>query len=90
MKPVHELQKAAIGAFAAVTIASSAVTSSLPANAQLLPVAAFSSSTMVAEKVTREGVYGEYTVDVMPQKFDDARSTYKSASETKSKKGASC
>ena len=42
---------------------------------------------MVAETVIREGVYGEYSVDVQPQKYDDARSTYKSATETKSKKG---
>jgi hypothetical protein len=80
-----ELQKVAVGAFAALTIASSAVTNVLPANAIVSP--AFSSSTMVAEKVTREGVYGEYSVDVQPQKYDDARSTFKSASETKSKKG---
>ena len=42
---------------------------------------------MIAETVIREGVYGEYSVDVQPQKYDDARSTYKSATETKSKKG---
>lgn len=31
--------------------------------------------------------YGEYTVDVTEQQYDDARSTYKSAKETKEKKG---
>lgn len=46
-----------------------------------------SSTTMVAETIIREGVYGEYSVDVQPQKYDDARSTFKAASETKSKKG---
>lgn len=86
-KTVQELQKSAMGAFAAFTIASSAF-SSLPAAAQLPPTSFSGSNTMmIAEKVTREGVYGEYTVDVMPQKYDDARSTFKAASETKSKKG---
>jgi hypothetical protein len=84
-KTVPELQKTAMGAFAAFTIASSAF-SSLPAVAQP-PSFASSSSMMIAEKVTREGVYGEYTIDVQPQKYDDARSTFKAASETKSKKG---
>ena len=42
---------------------------------------------MVAEKVVREGVYKEYEVDVAPQQYDDARSTFKAAKETKSKKG---
>jgi hypothetical protein len=76
-----------MGAFAAFTIVSSAF-SSLPAAAQL-PSPSFSSSStmMIADKVTREGVYGEYTIDVQPQKYDDARSTFKAASETKSKKG---
>ena len=83
---MHDVQKAAVGTFAALTIASSAVTNVLPANALTVPPV-FTSSTMVAEKVTREGVYGEYSVDVLPQKYDDARSTYKSATETKSKKG---
>ena len=86
MTPTQELQKFSVGAFAALTIAFSPITS-LPADANIFPSAISSSSTMVAEKVTREGIYGEYTVDVQPQKYDDARSTYKSASETKSKKG---
>merc|ERR1719287_325949 len=47
----------------------------------------FGSSSLVAERVKREGVYGEYEVDLGDQVFDDARSTYKSAGETKSKKG---
>jgi hypothetical protein len=42
---------------------------------------------MVAEKVVREGMYGEYEVDLIQQR-DDARSTFKPAKETKSKKGA--
>jgi hypothetical protein len=96
VKPLDELKKVAVGTFAALTIASSGVVSSnvLPANAALtttFDVPAVSStsfnSLMLAEKVTREGVYGEYSVDVIPQTYDDARSTFKSATETKSKKG---
>lgn len=85
VKPVLELQKAAAGAFAAITIASSAVFTAPPPADALPPV--FSSTTMVAEKVIREGVYREYEVDVAPQQYDDARSTFKAASETKTKKG---
>ena len=47
----------------------------------------FGSTTIVAAKTTREGVYGEYELDVPVQVVDDARSTFKSAKETKSKKG---
>merc|ERR1712127_834171 len=47
----------------------------------------FGSSSLVAERVTREGIYGEYDVDLGEQTYDDARSTYKSAKETKTKKG---
>ena len=50
-------------------------------------VPTFGSSSLVAERVTREGLYREYDVDVGDQVFDDARSTYKDAKETKSKKG---
>lgn len=82
-----ELQKAAAGAFAAFTIASSAF-SGLPADA-VMPPAFSSTSTMVAEKFVREGIYGEYEVDLV-QTYDDARSTFKSAKETKSKKGEFC
>jgi hypothetical protein len=86
VKPIGELQKAVVGTFAALTIASSAVTNALPANSVTVSPG-FTSSMVVAEKVIREGVYGEYSVDVQPQKYDDARSTFKSATETKSKKG---
>lgn len=84
VKPLVELQKAATGAAAAAAIASS-VLSWAPPPAE---ASAFSSSSqVVAEKVIREGVYGEYEVDIPEQKYDDARSTFKSAKETKSKKG---
>ncbi len=77
-----EMQKAAAGAFAAFTIASSVLTMSPAANA----VPAFPTQVL-AEKVIREGVYGEYEIDLPEQKYDDARSTFKSAKETKTKKG---
>ena len=47
----------------------------------------FGSSNIVAEKVTREGIYGDFEVDVAPQTRDNAESTFKSAKETKGKKG---
>ena len=84
VKPLAHLQKAASGAAAAALIASSVLSwAPPPADASF----AFSSSQVVAEKVTREGVYGEYEVDVPNQVYDDARSTFKSAKETKTKKG---
>lgn len=86
VKPIQEVQKAAVGAFAAFTIASSVFTVAIP-SVNALPPAFFSSSTMVSEKVIKEGVYFDYEVDVTPQKYDDARSTFKPASETKSNKG---
>ena len=77
-----DLKNAAAASFAALTIASNIAAP--PAEAVMdfntLP------STVVAEKVTREGVYGTYEVDLV-QEYDDARSTFKPAKETKSKKG---
>jgi hypothetical protein len=75
--------KAATGAFAAFTIASSVMTAAPPADAT---PTFFSSSNMVAEKVVREGMYQDYEVDIV-QQVDDARSTFKPAKETKSNKG---
>lgn len=84
VKPLVDLQKAATGAIAAATIASSVLSwAPPPADASF----AFSSSQVVAEKVIREGIYGEYEVDLPEQVYDDARSTFKSAKETKTKKG---
>ena len=86
-KFTNDLKNAAVGAFAAMTIASSVIAT--PADAidfQSSP--AFSSSTIVSEKVIREGLYRDYEVD-LKQEVDDARSTFKGAKETKSKKGES-
>ena len=79
------MQKAATGAFAAFTIASSVIMTPPAADAAL--PAAFSSSQVLAEKVVREGVYGDFEYDAPEQTYDDARSTFKSAKETKTKKG---
>ena len=82
-KPSFNLQKAAMAAFAAISISGSTLTVVPEAVDAFVP----SSTTMVAEKVIREGIYREYEVDVQPQQYDDARSTFKPAKETKSKKG---
>ena len=66
-----------------MTIASSVVAT--PADA-VDTFGAFSSSTILSEKVIREGLYRDYEVDLV-QTRDDAESTFKSAKETKSKKG---
>lgn len=84
-KPVlSELKKAAVNTMAAIAIGSTVLSSPLPSDA--VDMSVFSSTTVVAEKVTREGIYGDYEVDVQ-QEYDDARSTFKSAKETKKKKG---
>jgi hypothetical protein len=83
-KPVIDLKKAAVGAFAALTIGSSVLSTPLPAVA--VDTFSFSSTNIIAEKVVRQGMYQDYTVDI-DQKYDDARSTFKDAKETKSKKG---
>ena len=47
-----------------------------------------SSTNWLAAKVVKEGMYREYEVDLPDeQQYDDAKSTFKSAKETKSKKG---
>ena len=70
---------------AAIAIGSSVLTTPLVASA-LETQPFFSSTNIVAEKVVRQGLYQDYEVDIV-QQTDDARSTFKSAKETKSKKG---
>jgi len=84
-----ELKKAAAGAFAAFTIASSAfqVPTAGAADYQMAPHTFTSTNVLAAASETRQGVYGEYEVEVQKQAVDDARSTFKDAKETKSKKG---
>jgi len=82
-KPAFDLKHAAATAFTAATLASNVFLGAPAAEALDAP---FSSSTIVAEKVVREGMYGDYEVDLV-QEYDDASSKFKSAKETKSKKG---
>lgn len=83
--PSRELKKAAGNAFAAFTVGSMILTSPI-ANAVETQPFTFSSTNVVAEKVVRQGMYADYEVDIV-QERDDARSTFKGAAETKSKKG---
>uniref|UniRef100_A0A7R9WM32 Uncharacterized protein n=1 Tax=Craspedostauros australis TaxID=1486917 RepID=A0A7R9WM32_9STRA len=81
-----DLKTAAASAIAAIAIG---MTNPLPVDAvdfPMQPPAIYSSTNMVAEKVTRQGMYGDYEVD-LTQTVDDAESTFKSAKETKTKKG---
>lgn len=78
-----DFKKAAAGLFTAATLASNIVT--LPADAFDMN-AGFGSSQIVSVKTVREGLYQDYEVDLV-QSVDDARSTFKDAKETKSKKG---
>lgn len=84
-KPTVDLKNAFTSAVTAATIATSALA---PLDVQAVDFNGpnFGSSNVVAEKVVREGVYGTYEAEV-EQKYDDARSTFKAAKETKSKKG---
>jgi len=87
-KPAFDLKKAVAATFTAATIASTCLMPMAEAADYISPVSSdFGSTTIVAAKTTREGVYGEYELDVPVQVIDDARSTFKSAKETKSKKG---
>ena len=87
-RPAFDPKRTAVNGMAAASLASALVVGPM-ADAIDLTVDApsFGSSNLVAERVTREGLYKEYDVDVGDQVFDDARSTYKSAKETKGKKG---
>ena len=87
-KPAFTAQKAAFNGLAAASLASALVIGPM-ADAVDMAVDSptFGSSNLVAQRVTREGIYGEYDVDLGDQIYDDAKSTYKSAKETKTKKG---
>lgn len=81
---LSDLKKAAVNTMAAIAIGSSVLSTPIPADA--VDMSIFSSTNVVAEKVTRQGLYNDYEVDIQ-QEYDNARSTFKSAKETKSKKG---
>lgn len=82
--PAVELKKAAASTFAALAIGSNVLGSPFAADAA--EPFAFSSTNVVAEKVVRQGLYQDYEVDIT-QSVDDASSNFKSAKETKTKKG---
>jgi len=84
-KPAAELKKAAASTIAALAIGSSVLANN-PLAAEAMDTPFFSSTNVVAEKVVRQGLYSDYEVEIT-QETDDARSTFKSATETKSKKG---
>jgi hypothetical protein len=88
-KPSFDLKNAVATAFTAATIASSAFAPMAAQAVDFTPSSNnFGTSTVIAEKFVREGIYGEYEVDLV-QQYDDPRSTFKPAKETKSKKGTS-
>jgi hypothetical protein len=75
-------------AAAAHTIASAPMDSSLLRSQLSAPMA---SPMLLAKMEVREGVYGEYEVEVQPQSFDDAASKFKSKEATaKGKVRADC
>eukprot|EP00536_Pseudo-nitzschia_multiseries_P002913 jgi/Psemu1/284060/fgenesh1_pg.41_\ len=83
---LSDLKKAAVNTMAAIAIGSSVLSTPVIADAMdMQPV--FSTTNIVARTEVREGLYQEYEVEVEDQTLDDARSTFKSAKETKSKKG---
>jgi len=86
-KPAFDVKNAVATAFTVATIASTALMPIAEAADYTLPISHDYGSTVLVSKITREGVYGEYDLEVPVQVRDDARSTYKSAAETKSKKG---
>mmetsp|Transcript_1808 Transcript_1808/g.2488 ORF Transcript_1808/g.2488 Transcript_1808/m.2488 type:complete len:162 (+) Transcript_1808:162-647(+) len=85
-KATFDFKKATAGAFAAATLASN-IALAPPAQAIDTSIAFGPTTTIVAKTEVREGIYGDYTVDVQEQKYDDAESKFKSKGETKSKKG---
>jgi hypothetical protein len=85
-KPSLELKKVAASTAAALIIGSSVLTNPIIADAVETQPFTFSSTNIVAEKVVRQGMYQDYEVD-LTQSVDDATSSFKSAKETKTKKG---
>ena len=88
-KAAFDVQRVAFNGMAAASLASALVIGPMADAVEMMADthASFGSSSLVAERVTREGLYREYDVDLVDQQYDDARSTYKSAKETKTKKG---
>lgn len=85
-KPFAQLKKTVGSTFVAATIAAN-VLNPVVADAAVFDSPVFGSSNVVAATEVRQGVYREYEIDVTPQAVDNAESSFKSAKETKSKKG---
>jgi len=79
---LSDLKKAAMNTMAAIAIGSSVLSTPVVADAIDMPL--FSSTNVVS--VTKQGLYQDYEASV-EQEYDNAKSTFKSAKETKSKKG---
>lgn len=87
-RPAFDPKRVAFNGMAAASLASALVVGPMADAVDMMAdTPSFGSSSLVAERVTREGIYKEYDVDLGDQAVDDAKSTYKSAKETKGKKG---
>ena len=87
-KQAFDSKRVAFNGMAVASLASALVVGPMADAVEIVAATpSFGSSSLIAERVTREGLYREYDVDLGDQQFDDARSTYKSAKETKTKKG---
>lgn len=86
-KPFAQFKKSVGATFVAATIAANVLNPAADAAVFDSSNFNFGSTNIVAEKVVREGIYKEYEMDLLPQTEDNAASTFKSAKETKSKKG---
>lgn len=87
-KPTFDSKRVVFNGMAAASLASALVIGPMADAVEIMSATpTFGSSSLIAERVTREGLYKEYDVDLGDQQYDDARSTYKSAKETKTKKG---
>jgi len=84
-KQLTQFKKSVGATFAAAAIAANVFNP--VADAAVFEPTNFGSSNIIAEKEIRQGVYKEYEIDVTPQNYESAESTFKSAKETKSKKG---
>lgn len=74
-KPAFNVQKVAVNGMAAASLASALVIGPMADAVDMVQADAtsFGSSSLIAERVTREGLYREYDVDLGDQTFDDAR-----------------
>eukprot|EP00548_Thalassiothrix_antarctica_P002897 CAMPEP_0194141206 /NCGR_PEP_ID=MMETSP0152-20130528/10661_1 /TAXON_ID=1049557 /ORGANISM="Thalassiothrix antarctica, Strain L6-D1" /LENGTH=165 /DNA_ID=CAMNT_0038839755 /DNA_START=50 /DNA_END=547 /DNA_ORIENTATION=+ len=86
-KANFDIKQVAASAFAVTALAVGIATAPTEVFASQITTFDAVPSTVVAVTETRQGVYGDYTVDTQEQKYDDAESTFKTKKQTKSKKG---